>query len=80
MPDGREPMHVRTIEAIAAVPAAAWDACAGADNPFVSHAFLKALEDSRSVGGRTGWLPRHVLVDTIELQPAAPAKGKEKST
>jgi predicted N-acyltransferase len=56
-------MQIRTVESIAAIPAAAWDACAGDDNPFVGHAFLKALEDSRSVGARTGWMPRHVLVE-----------------
>src|SRR4051794_10503738 len=32
-------------------------------NPFVSYAFLSALEDSGCVGGRSGWLPTHVLVD-----------------
>ncbi len=63
MPDGREPMQIRTVESIAAIPAAAWDACAGDDNPFVGHAFLKALEESRSVGARTGWMPRHVVVE-----------------
>ena len=56
-------MQIRTVESIAAIAAAAWDACAGSDNPFVSHAFLRALEDSRSVGPRTGWLPRHVVVE-----------------
>jgi predicted N-acyltransferase len=44
------------------VPAAAWDACAGADNPFVRHAFLAALEDSRSVSAETGWLPQHLAL------------------
>ncbi len=33
-----------------------WNALAGADNPFVSHEFLTALEDSGSVGPGTGWL------------------------
>ena len=37
-----------------------WDTCAGADNPFVSHAFLSALEESLSVSARTGWLAQHV--------------------
>lgn len=32
------------------------------DNPFISHAFLNALEESGSVGGRTGWTPLHLLV------------------
>ncbi|HZF36545.1 MAG TPA: peptidogalycan biosysnthesis protein, partial [Candidatus Angelobacter sp.] len=63
MPDGREPMQIRTVESLAAIPAAAWDACAGDDNPFVGHAFLNAIEDSRSVGARTGWMPRHVVVE-----------------
>jgi predicted N-acyltransferase len=81
MPDGREPMQIRTIESIAAMPAAAWDACAGSDNPFVGHAFLRALEDSRSVGGRTGWLPRHVVVEdgAGALLAAAPMYVKSHS-
>ncbi len=33
---------------ITAVSPADWDACAGHDNPFVSHAFLAALEESSS--------------------------------
>ena len=44
------------------VPAAEWDACAGDDNPFVSHAFLSALEDSGSANARTGWLPQHAVL------------------
>ncbi|HVJ54470.1 MAG TPA: GNAT family N-acetyltransferase [Aliidongia sp.] len=47
---------------LAAVEATAWDACAGNDNPFLSYAFLSALEDSGSVGGRTGWRPQHLLL------------------
>lgn len=39
-----------------------WDACAGGDNPFVSHAFLSCLEDSGSATAKTGWLPQHLLV------------------
>lgn len=56
-------MTLRTIERIGDVDPADWDACAGAANPFVAHAFLKALEDSGSVGGRTGWRPQHVVLD-----------------
>lgn len=32
-------------------------------NPFISHAFLSALEASRSAGGRTGWKPRHLILE-----------------
>ncbi|MET0907784.1 MAG: GNAT family N-acetyltransferase [Tardiphaga sp.] len=31
-------------------------------NPFVSHAFLSAVEKSNSACARTGWGPRHLLV------------------
>ena len=33
------------------------------NNPFVSHDFLSSIEDSNSVGARTGWQPRHVLLE-----------------
>lgn len=63
---------------IADIPAEAWDACAGQANPFVSHAFLKALEESGSVGGRTGWLPQYVALhdDQKTLLGCAPAYVK----
>lgn len=40
--------------------AADWDALTAGD-PFTTHRFLKALEDSGSVGPGTGWEPRHLL-------------------
>src|SRR4051794_29615773 len=50
-------------------------------NPFVSYAFLSALEDSGCVGGRSGWLPAHVLVDGPEgtVMAAAPCYVKSHS-
>ena len=66
--------------AIAEIPAVEWDLCAG-DNPFVSHAFLSALEDSGSASAKTGWLPQHLaLRDTGgELVACAPAYAKTHS-
>lgn len=55
-------MSISLIERIGAVAAEEWDAVAGRDNPFVGHAFLGILEDSGSVGPRTGWQPRHLTV------------------
>lgn len=51
------------------------------DNPFVSHAFLLACEQSKSVGGRTGWQPSHLLVedDTGTLLGCAPCYVKSHS-
>jgi len=54
---------VRLMGAIAEIEAAAWDACAGADNPFVSHAFLSALEASGSAAPESGWAPYHLVVE-----------------
>lgn len=69
------------IDRIEAVPAADWDACAGGGNPFLRHAFLKALEDSGSVGRKTGWLPQHLILsdDSGALQAAAPMYVKGHS-
>ncbi|PKN56281.1 MAG: GNAT family N-acetyltransferase [Deltaproteobacteria bacterium HGW-Deltaproteobacteria-14] len=55
-------LYVEVVDHVGAVPAADWDALTGDDNPFVEHAFLKALEDSGSVGPATGWNPSHLLV------------------
>ena len=50
-------------------------------NPFISHAFLSSLEESKSVGGRSGWQPRHLLAEGPEaaLLGAAPCYVKTHS-
>ena len=63
MPDGGEPVKVKILNDIAEIEPAEWDACAGPDNPFVSHGFLRILEQSGSVCGRTGWLPQHLAIE-----------------
>ncbi len=35
-------------------------------NPFSSHAFLSSLEDSGCADGDTGWLPRHLRLETAD--------------
>jgi len=62
MPDGPDHFTVDVVERLADVDRAAWEACAGGDNPFISYDFLNSLEISRSVGQGTGWAPRHLLV------------------
>ena len=42
------------MEAIADIPAVQWDSLAGS-NPFLSHAFLRALQDSGCATPQTGW-------------------------
>jgi predicted N-acyltransferase len=76
---------VKLVTSLAAIDAAQWDECANPDpatfNPFVSHAFLKALEDSRSVGRGSGWLPRHLVLEDEagNVTAAAPAYLKSHS-
>ena len=52
-----EPVVARISGGVAEFDAAAWDACAGDGDPFLSHAFLAALEDSGSATAETGWRP-----------------------
>ncbi|MDF2811268.1 MAG: hypothetical protein K0S56_2299 [Microvirga sp.] len=76
------------IQGLGSVSAASWDACApsGSDdedphNPFVSYAFLSALEDSGCVGKQTGWAPLHILAEGGDgaLLGAAPCYLKSHS-
>jgi len=62
MADRAPTLSLDLVARIADIPAGDWDACAGEDNPFVSYAFLSALEDSGSASPRTGWLPRHAVL------------------
>ncbi|MGE0211999.1 MAG: GNAT family N-acetyltransferase [Parvibaculaceae bacterium] len=62
-----QPVSIRVHGSLADVDAREWDACANPSgqpfNPFVSHAFLSALEESESATAETGWLPRHLTVE-----------------
>lgn len=80
MPDGLPSLSLTLHPQIADIPADAWDACAGSANPFVSHAFLSALEDSGSASNRTGWLPQHAALREGErIVGIAPMYAKSHS-
>src|SRR3569833_3608675 len=84
-------LRIRIASSLAEVPAAAWDGCAApstelstrgqVSNPFVSHAFLSSLEQSKSVGPRTGWQPQHLIAETAEgeILGVAPCYAKSHS-
>jgi len=95
-PTANRELRLTVVESMKAVDATEWDLCANpkpdpaldhvedegqAYNPFVSHAFLSALEESKSVGPRTGWQPQHVLARTFDgaLFAAAPCYVKTHS-
>jgi hypothetical protein len=68
-----EQILARIEPSISAIDAAQWDACANPVsseyagnkeyNPFISHAFLSAMEESDSAIPETGWAPRHLVLD-----------------
>ncbi|WP_210315173.1 GNAT family N-acetyltransferase [Aurantimonas sp. DM33-3] len=91
-----ESFTIRVVDRLGAIDAARWDALtvepaptspastatpSGVANPFVSHAFLSALEDSGCVGEATGWLPQHLVLEDPQGVPiaAAPAYLKGHS-
>jgi uncharacterized protein len=72
---------VRLAGSVGAFAAEQWDALTDGANPFVSHAFLSALEDSGSVGPGTGWQPAPLAVTRGDgsLAAALPAYVKSHS-
>ena len=68
----------RIAEGVRTVPAVRWDACAGSHNPFLSHAFLSALEASGSVSTRAGWQSLPIIIDGADGTPAAIAPAYAK--
>ncbi|MGR3453816.1 GNAT family N-acetyltransferase [Pseudooceanicola sp.] len=83
-----ELFEVHVLPDLSEVTAEEWDACACPEvsdggrpvDPFTTHRFLKALEDSGSVGRGTGWEPRHLAVrKNDELIAVAPLYAKSNS-
>jgi predicted N-acyltransferase len=79
MADRESEIIAKIASGVAGLNAHAWDRLAGGD-PFLSHAFLSALEDSGSVGPGTGWTPAPILVEEEDrLIAAAPGYLKSHS-
>jgi len=74
-------LHTDTVTGLADVPATDWDALDTHDSPFLTHAFLQALESCACVGGDSGWHPQHLLLrdDQGRLQGAVPRYLKAHS-
>src|SRR3546814_10360167 len=71
----------RIAEGVAALPKAAWDACNASGNPFMSHDFLSALEDSGGVRPGTGRKALPIVINAADdrLAAALPAYVKGHS-
>lgn len=79
---------INALSSLDQIDAATWDACAcpeAADggrpiDPFTTYRFLKALEDSGSVGPGTGWDPRYLTAEIGgQVIAVAPLYGKSHS-
>lgn len=76
---------LQTIDSLSKMTPEDWDACAVSasgltSDPFVTYRFLKALEDSGSVGPGTGWQPFHLIAhDTAGVAAVMPLYAKSHS-
>ena len=79
MADRESEVVAKIASGVSGLNATAWNRLAGGD-PFLSHAFLSALEHSGSVGPGTGWTPAPILIEEDDkLIAAAPAYLKSHS-
>ncbi len=74
-------LTVRLVPSVGSLKADAWNALNPKDNPFVSHEFLTAMEDSGSVGEGTGWDPVPITITDADgkLLAAMPSYAKGHS-
>ena len=71
-------LAARVAGSVGAIDREAWNALAGG-NPFVSHEFLTALEDSGSVGPGTGWQSAPLIISAAGGPPLAAMPAYLKS-
>ena len=83
-------LTIRVEQSLSAISSQSWSRLSGASrdatdgtpyNPFISHAFLSALEESGSATAKTGWLGHHLLLedDRGDLIGAVPGYLKNHS-
>lgn len=74
-------LTVRLAPSVGQFDASEWNTLGGDRNPFVSHEFLTAMEDSGSVGEGTGWEPAPIVItdDAGKLLAAMPSYAKGHS-
>ncbi len=80
-----EKITIDVLSGLSDISAVDWDACVQhtggrANDPFTTHRFLKALEDSGSVGAGTGWQAHHLVArQDGELIAVMPLYAKSHS-
>ncbi len=73
--------EISVLPSLDSIEAAQWDALNPSANPFVSFAFLRALETTGCLGEQHGWYPQYLCVHDADdkLIAAAPAYIKTNS-
>src|SRR5262245_6054231 len=72
--------EIELREGIAGVPREEWNALVGEESPFLEWDWLAGLEQAGTLGGRTGWEPRPLLVrENGRLIAACPLYLKQHS-
>jgi len=65
--NGKADVTITVLEGLSDISQADWDSCARhSGDPFTTYRFLRALEDSSSVGRGTGWEPHHLVARSGE--------------
>lgn len=78
-------IRLRILSSLSQISPSVWDACAAGEadrpEPFLTHAFLQALEDSGCATARTGWAARHLVLEGPDgsVWAVAPAYLKSHS-
>ena len=66
-------LSVRAVDSLREIGEATWQRFANLEgspqDPFLSYAFLNALEQSGSVSAEVGWLPYHLVLEDEAKQP-----------
>ncbi|MCM8738953.1 GNAT family N-acetyltransferase [Azospirillum sp. A1-3] len=75
-------LSVAMVFGISGVDPLEWDACAAGKGPFLSHAYLRAAEESGLAGADNGWRSAHMIVREASgrLVGAAPLYLRDRST
>ncbi len=87
---GKAEFRIRIANSFSEIDAKKWSGLTGTSasshedtyyNPFVSHAYLSALEETGCATAQSGWLGQHLLLETEsgELHGAMPAYVKNHS-
>lgn len=60
-PEPNSTLGIEVSSSISCIPRELWDSCPSAKH-FLSHAWLRSLEESGCVANESGWIPQHLTI------------------